>query len=74
MTQRYKTRERDEEILWQLQLRTEGLSLNQIVRRTGGRKGSNGQVGTVTLRVREADIAEAAFWGDTPEQAAEGYW
>lgn len=70
---KYGTRERDEEILTLLRLRSQGLSLRQAARQLGV-PAKIGQIQTVTERVRKADEAEAAFWGDTPEQAAEGYW
>lgn len=68
------TRERDEEVLLQLRLRASGQSLTSVAILCGVPKLKRGQIGTTTERVKQADIAEAAFWGDTPEQATAGYW
>lgn len=66
-------RSSDDQILEWLHLRSRGYSLRQVKDITGY-AGSRGTLRLLTERVRKADETEAAFWGDTPEQAAEGYW
>jgi hypothetical protein len=64
-------RQRDEEILLWIKARAKGISPRKIGEIYGA---SQENIATATNKVMNADLKEAAFWGDKPKDIIKAYW